>query len=165
LKQQVITDEEPAIAGDLPDWLKAAEVAPQEVPDWLVETLDTNEQEAVPTAAPTAAAPPPAPAPQPRPFVSPVPVPAAAQIDVAATLNAARSKWSGGDVASSLQDYEAVIRANAQLDTVVTDLSKAIEDKAHKENPAIYRVLGDSLMRQGKLQAALDTYRRALNLL
>jgi hypothetical protein len=32
-----------------------------------------------------------------------------------------------------------------------------------KTTPAVYRVLGDGLMRQGKLQLALDTYRKALN--
>jgi DNA-binding SARP family transcriptional activator len=54
-----------------------------------------------------------------------------------------------------------VIRANQALNDVVSDLAQLAEH--HKNRPAVYRVLGDGLMRQGNLQAALDTYRKALN--
>ena len=43
--------------------------------------------------------------------------------------------------------------------------SGVLKKKDHKDNAAAHRVLGDALMRQGKLQEALNTYRRALNLL
>jgi tetratricopeptide (TPR) repeat protein len=117
-------------------------------------------QLAVPEPAPVVV--PPAPAPQ----SSPAPIiPAAASIDVGAALQEARSKVQAGDIEVSLQNYEAVVRANQQLDEVVKDLSSLLDQEVHKKNPTVYRVLGDGLMRQGNLQAALDTYRRALNLL
>jgi hypothetical protein len=151
-----------AFSEELPDWLKEAEATPaEEVPDWLKDTLSTDEH-AIPVVDTTISAPPAPPAPR---AISPAPVPPAAAINVASALASARSKVGGGDVTGSLQDYEAVVRANAELDAVAGDLSKLIEDKTHKENPAIHRILGDTLMRQGKLQDALDTYRKALNLL
>jgi len=174
-------DDESIAVGDeeaLPDWLAAAEVdiAPDEIPDWLRETI--VEEELPTLAAPVVEAPPapPAPAPvveaPPAPAAlapvsvprSPVPTPQRARIDVAATLERARANLRQ-DTAASLQDYEAVVRANEALDVVVADLSKLVEDKEQKKNPAVYRVLGDALMRRGNLQEALATYRRALNLL
>ncbi|MGB1285207.1 MAG: hypothetical protein ACPG7F_01640 [Aggregatilineales bacterium] len=160
-----------------PDWLNPAAVADSDdIPDWLRDTMteeqltgaisgsgeidfDFAEIEETVTPAPAATTLAPVPA-------SPAPVPmVVANIDVAATLQSARSKVSGGDVDSSLQDYEAIVRANAALDDVVKDVKKLVDDKAHKKNPAVYRVLGDALMRTGELQDALDTYRKALNLL
>ncbi|MBL8160932.1 MAG: tetratricopeptide repeat protein [Anaerolineae bacterium] len=151
-------------AGDIPDWLRSVDVEAAEVPDWLKETLGTTtgEQRAVtvvqPTTPVTPAAPPPAAVVPVRPS-APVPV-QAANIDAAATLSAARSLVNS-DFNASLANYELLIRANAQIDVVTDDLLK-LADKV-KNNAAVLRVLGDSLMRQGKLQAALDTYRKALN--
>lgn len=151
---------------DIPDWLRSVDV--DEVPDWLKETIS-------PPAA--AAIPPPTPAPVvlPQPVISqpiaaaPQPIPpgpaaappAAAQLDASATLTDARASINNQDIDGGLSHYEALIRMNADLDAVSADLTRLVEKV--KTNPAIYRVLGDSLMRQGKLQAALDTYRKALN--
>ncbi|MCS6836948.1 MAG: tetratricopeptide repeat protein [Anaerolineae bacterium] len=179
------TDESIAISDEeaLPDWLAAADVniAPDDIPDWLRETIVEEEQPIVPSSsAPIVEIPAPAP-PAPKPVVeaspaaptpltpisaprSPVPTPQRARIDVAATLERARANLRQ-DTAASLQDYEAIVRANEALDVVVADLSKLTEDKDQKKNPAVYRVLGDALMRRGNLQEALATYRRALNLL
>lgn len=154
---------------DIPDWLAAADVdiAPDEIPDWLRDTVETEEAEeavvvsaAPPATEPLPATPPPAPAPVPVPVPKPVPA-APAPADVAAVLQSARTKIESGDLDSGLIEYERVIRANAAIEQVVGDLSKLVAQ--HKENPAVYRVLGDGLMRQGNLQAALDTYRKALN--
>ncbi len=162
-------DVTPAEPADIPDWLQMAEVDLEsaDIPDWLRETVD--EEEAVqiepetPAPAPVqavAATPPPTPAPV-QQSMSPVPVPAAAMIDVEATLAQARRQVSSGNVAGGLIEYESIIRANKSLDTVVEDIGKLLEQD--KTNPALYRVLGDGLMRQGRLQQALDTYRKALN--
>lgn len=166
LKQQ-ITSEQPA-AEDIPDWLKEAgieEVAVEEVPDWLLETAP--EEAVTPTPAPQVIpTPAPTPAPQPKPAVSPAPVVmVTAAADVTHALNEARSKARAGEIDSALVSYEAVVRANDGLDAVVADLTTMLGDEKLKKNPAIYRVLGDGLMRQGQLQQALDTYRKALNLL
>ncbi|MCA9893532.1 MAG: hypothetical protein KC615_11150 [Anaerolineae bacterium] len=174
---------------DLPDWLNVdAEVDVEDIPDWLRETMDEEEEAQAITLEPVAEEqtftdeapeieeePIPAPAvqPQPQPALvpvqqprSPAPVPVAAtQVNVAAMLENARSKVSSGAVDDSLHDYETVIRANTALDEVVNDLKKLSEDKDQKKNTAVYRVLGDGLMRQGKLQDALETYRKALKML
>lgn len=144
-------------AADIPEWLRSVDVEAADVPDWLKETLSTTtgEQRTVTVVQPAA---PPATVVPARP---PAPVPAqVANIDIAATLNAARALVNS-DFNGSLANYELLIRANAQIDVVTDDLLK-LADKV-KNNAAVLRVLGDSLMRQGKLQAALDTYRKALN--
>lgn len=160
-----------AASSDLPDWLREAGLDTEdeiEIPAWLTETLETNETPAVaaapPTPAPAPAAPRPAPAPVPAASPAPI-VPAVANINVGEMLSQARSTFQAEQFEESVQAYEAIIRANTGLDAVVEDLSGYIKNEAHKSNPALYRVLGDGLMRQGKLQQALDTYRKALNLL
>jgi hypothetical protein len=150
---------EPALAGDLPDWLKEASVHPEAVPDWLMESISDEQVPVVaaPVPAPAPAAPPPAPVPV------PVPVRPAPPANIAAAFASARQKVSDGDLDGALADYESVVRAAANLNDVVDDLRSLMS--RHKDNPAVYRVLGDALMRNGNLQEALDTYRKALNLL
>jgi len=171
---QTAVVEAEAAGGDLPDWLAEAGLQEdqlnEEIPDWLLETIEEEQvsvtaQEAgaaEPTADPVAPTPPPQ-ALQPVP-ASPAPV-MSSNIDVAATLQSAKEKLAQGEVERSLQDYEAVVHANAQLDVVVSDLGELVKDERYKNNAGVDRVLGDGLMRQGRLQDALDTYRRALNLL
>lgn len=162
-----------SVEGDLPDWLSAAGVDVSDVPDWLMQTLDTEESEPeAPVTPAVAAAPAVAVQPVPQQVVpvaqpaSPAYVPAvASNIDVVTVLQTARTETSAGNVDVGLQHYEAVVRANTALDAVVEDLGALMKDEKHKQNPAVYRVLGDGLMRQGRLQDALDTYRKALNLL
>jgi len=161
-------------SADLPDWLAEADVdiEPHEVPDWLRETMDedqgiptmiTSDPETVVPPTPITSSTPITPVP-----VSPAPVPVAvavANINVGETLGNARGKIESGDVDAAMVDYENIVRSNQSIDEVSADLQKLIADKAHKDNPAVYRILGDSLMRQGQLQVALETYRKALNLL
>ncbi len=159
----------PAEMGEIPDWLKETEVSidPGEIPSWLVDTVEPEQPAETIVLPPTAVIPQPQRviAPQPviaaEPYRSPVPVPAYANIDADETLQSARTKYRDGDLDSSLREYESIIRANIALEAVVADMTRMVDQ--HKENPAVYRVLGDGLMRQGKLQAALDTYRKALN--
>lgn len=180
---------------DMPDWLREqadehARAVPtsepvldeedEDMPDWLRETIaereassadiDFSELDIEEPEVPAEVAPMPAPepvrVPVPAAQVSPAPVPVGASaVDIAARLQSAREKVQAGDMEGALLNYESVIRANNALGSVEGDLQKLIQDKTHKENPAVYRVLGDCLMRQGKLQTALDTYRKALNLL
>ena len=96
---------------------------------------------------------------EPEPQAEPVPEPAA--VPGGSGLELARSRRANNDLEGSLAAYEALIRNSEALETVVDDLSHLVRE--HRRNPAVYRVLGDGLMRQGKLQAALDTYREALN--
>ncbi|MBC8100324.1 MAG: tetratricopeptide repeat protein, partial [Armatimonadetes bacterium] len=156
-------DDAPAIMGDLPDWLRTAGVNLESVPDWLKDTIKTDETPIVMVETL------PEPAPKPVSVVAPVSpaiVPAAvAAIDVTQALTAARAGVRANNLDDALLHYESVVRANTALDAVVGDLGTLMKDEVHKKNPALYRVLGDGLMRQGKLQDALETYRKALNLL
>ncbi len=175
LRQQV---DEPA-EEDVPDWVQQAglsDIPLEEIPEWLRETMDEEEdavasQEAAAIMEEEPARPEPEPAPEPAapvpaiPQRSPAPVPATAvKIDVAAFLQRARQKVSGGDVDGGLQEFEQVVRSNQALDEVEQEVKQLVES-GEKKNPAAHRVLGDVLMRQGKLQEALDTYRKALNML
>jgi hypothetical protein len=158
-----------AAAEDVPDWLKGVDL--NEVPAWLTETLGTNTseqnvvqpvQEPPSVMVPVVPAAPAAPPPVPAVAQSPAPVPVAvSQIDAASVLAAARSRVQSGDIEGGVSQYEQLVRANRNLQETVDDLTKVAE-KA-KNNPALFRVLGDAYMRTGKLQAALDTYRKALN--
>ncbi|MBI1257050.1 MAG: hypothetical protein GC204_06235 [Chloroflexi bacterium] len=166
---------------EMPDWLREVEasVAPEDVPDWLVETIGEPEEESIffepvqevvvepPKPAPVVP-PPPRPTPvaaAPAPKPAPAPAPAAARAvatgEAAAVIERARDKEQSGDLEGALAEYEAMIRGNSSLDAVVEELTLLV--KSYKTTPAVYRVLGDGLMRQGKLQAALNTYREALN--
>jgi hypothetical protein len=173
LRDQV--DDSIADESDVPDWLSdvEADVVVDEIPDWLRETLDDEGDDVAVITDSTSDAVPVVPTPSPTPTQAPVPVakspaplaPIDPNLDVAATLQQARDALQSGDVDGALVAYENVIRANQALDTVAQDTGKLLADAKHKQNPAIYRIHGDVLMRQGKLQDALDTYRRALNLL
>lgn len=151
---------------EIPDWLKEVEttVSPEDVPAWLVQTIAGDiaepEPEPEPEPAPVAAQPPPA---APPPVYAPPAAPAAraTTAEAAEVLNRARDKEQSGDLEGALVEYEAMVRGSVDLETVVADLTQLT--KSYKTTPAVYRVLGDGLMRQGKLQAALNTYREALN--
>jgi len=82
-----------------------------------------------------------------------------------AGFKTARGKIAEGKVEAALADYETLLRADIGLDLVVSDLQWLIKQAGHRDNPAVHRVLGDALMRQGQLQQALDVYRHALKLL
>lgn len=82
-----------------------------------------------------------------------------------AGFKTARGKIAEGKMEEALGDYETLLRANIGLDLVVSDMQWLIKQARHRDNPAVHRVLGDALMRQGQLQQALDAYRHALKLL
>jgi len=165
----------PPLIADVPDWLSGIDVEQavlEGVPDWLIavsaetEPIEPIEEfvapepppMAAPVRPPVVAARPPAPPPTPPQQPT---RPQGEYGDVAAMLQGARDLEQGGDLESSLAEYEALIRANVGVDAVVDDLSQLL--RSYRTVPAVYRVLGDGLMRQGKLQQALNTYREALN--
>jgi len=142
----------------IPDWLAdagASEIEPAAIPDWLSDTLEEEPADIVEQVV--------EPAPQAAPIaVIPTPKPA---VDVSGAIKSAQGKVAAGNLDEALVDYESVVRANDSVDIVIKDLEKLTNDEKSKKNPALYRVLGDAQMRNGDLQSALDTYRRALNLL
>ncbi len=84
---------------------------------------------------------------------------------LAAAIYSARGKVKADDLRDALADYETLLRTNAGLEWVVGDMRALIEQERFSHNPSVHRVLGDALMRQGHLDAALDVYRHALSLL
>jgi hypothetical protein len=155
----IVAEAEPEpLADEMPDWLRELDTTlePDSIPDWLVETMDDE-------PAPVAEV---APEPEPAPVRQPVAVaPVVRQPDLppSQALETARQQASSGAIAEALGAYEVLVRGSHELETVVSDLQSLV--RQHRSNPAVFRVLGDGLMRQGKLQSALDTYREALNLL
>jgi len=156
---------------DLPDWLKPqveqSLAAEQDtpMPDWLNKRVVTDEFAAM-TVSPVSSSNPPTPAypPAEKPRRS-LPAATISPSEIAQLLNSARGSLKMGDVGAMVEKYDVLVHAHAALDEVSADLAVVSRDPAHKGNPAVLRVYGDALMRQGKLQAALDTYRAALNLL
>lgn len=139
----------PAEFTGLPNWLQTDEQPAIDL-DWLpTETAPDVEPELIFEAEPVFSMPSPPP---------PPPAAPAAQ----GTLEEARTRYQSGDTDGSLAIYELLVRASQSLTDVASDLSVVAKEG---KNPVAFRVLGDSLMRQGRLQEALNTYREALNLL
>jgi hypothetical protein len=150
----VIAPEETVVAAApqaeaLPNWLVTDEQQP--MLDWLTPEPAVD---VAPTPAEIIFAPPP-------PVVAPV-LPPPPPPPTSGSLIEARNRYQSGDVGGSVAIYELLVRASQSLADVANDLATMARDK---KDPVIYRVLGDSLMRQGRLQEALNTYRDALNLL
>ena len=150
---------------ETPEWLREMEnvVASSEIPAWLNEPagpadadseLPFDLEEALPTpefviGAPTVIA-------------EPEPEPASVQAAIEApALASARARRQAGDLEGALNEYDALIRAGSGLQECADDLAHVA--RLERENPVVFRVLGDAYMRLGKLQLALDTYREALN--
>ena len=101
-----------------------------------------------------------APDPPPRAKPSKLPPPG-----LAAAINSARGKVKADDLPAALRDYETLLTTSAGLEWVVSDMRELIAQSQYQGVPSLHRVLGDALMRQGRLEAALDVYRHALSLL
>lgn len=175
---------------DLPDWLQAAQFEVDEatkMPTWLTDSLTTDEfallqldsegrplphpiQDEPTTPVPVMSADSPAPVLTEMPAAphatgtrsSREAIPAH---EAANVLNQARASQKMGDVRAMLDAYERLIRSEVALEDVETDMERVSKDAVYKSNPTVLRVYGDALLRRGKLQQALDTYRAALNLL
>ncbi|GAB4427590.1 MAG: hypothetical protein Kow0031_07650 [Anaerolineae bacterium] len=162
--------------------------APGGMPDWL-RKLREGDQEPQPAAPPTpapvpvpvaaavapVAPPPPAPAPPPQP--APAPVVAGVQpvaVHAPATqppafdlpahpderLKLAQAARDDGDIDKATHIYEALVNSGAHLDTVINDIELVI--RSFPSNFRLYQIKGDAMMRDGRLQGALDSYRKAL---
>ncbi len=84
---------------------------------------------------------------------------------LAAAINSARGKVKADDLPAALRDYETMLTTSAGLKWVANDMRDLIAQAQYQGIPSLHRVLGDALMRQGQLEAALDVYRHALSLL
>ncbi len=84
---------------------------------------------------------------------------------LAAAIYSARGKIESGEWQAALQDYETLLLTSAGLEWVVADMRQLVQREEFQRNPSLHRVLGDALMRQGHLDAALALYQRALAML
>jgi cytochrome c-type biogenesis protein CcmH/NrfG len=80
--------------------------------------------------------------------------------DHGALLDLARGHVQLGDLRSAHSAYEELVRRNAAMDDVISDLENVIEE--HPEDVDLTRLLGDAHMKAGNLQKALKLYRQAL---
>ncbi|MCZ2095820.1 MAG: hypothetical protein LC121_06015 [Anaerolineae bacterium] len=168
----VETEDESAAGAQLPAWLsemEQVEDASEEAPDWLSELKEDGGEAERAASEPSAALPP-------EPDVSAPPrepvIPdselfasyrqrlAEEPGDYASRLALARTLRAHGEVAPSLDHYETLVENAQLLDDVANDLALLVDEQPTL--PRVRRLLGDSLMRRGRLQDALDAYRAAL---
>ena len=143
-------DAEPNITG----WLQAEEEATQhdlEIPeppdDW--EMSEDVEPAAVEEAPPYAEE---APAPE--------PLPPAATLDLdQERLESARAALEADDHEAAVSDYRALLDAGDGLNALIAELESQV---AVHGVATLRELLGDTYMRNGQLQKALDAYRQAL---
>jgi hypothetical protein len=161
----------------------AAEIAPlveEVVPPAIPEPEYPEEEPVLPVAEiPTVEEAPPVPAPEiaipapPEiPTVEPPPPaePFAAERaylkehprDHKAWLALARALWQADERQEALEAYTRLIRAGKLLENVIPDLESYLKQWPGAD---VQRVLGDAYMKDGRLQEALDIYRRALETL
>lgn len=84
---------------------------------------------------------------------------------LAAAIYSARGMVETNELREALAVYETLLRTSAGLEWVIKDMRLLIARDQFSRNPSVHRVLGDALMRQGQLDAALNVYRHALTLL
>ncbi|MEP7286682.1 MAG: hypothetical protein ABI947_13055 [Chloroflexota bacterium] len=145
---EVITSAEPV---ELPDWLRAAAPTPPPIPEPVAEAP------LPPMATPVT---PPTPVKAPPPVVAQT-TPSSAAPEHHARLQKARELVANGEHHASLEHYQALIDSSQLLEESGGDLIKLVEQ--HPKDPRTRRLLGDTYMRLGDLQTALDTYRSALD--
>lgn len=81
--------------------------------------------------------------------------------DPAARLSMARAAFNAGDWSDALMMYETLVNSSEMLDRVIDNLEVGI--RRYPDDPAGYQLLGDACMKEGRLHAALDAYRKALS--
>ncbi len=162
------------IPAEAPAPVVTAEVAPPvpagapalaDMPDWLKKLREGDVEEEVVVAAPVRPLPKPVVAgPMVRSVTTPEPeTPAEIAIPEEASerLEQARVARDAGNIDEALQYYENLVSSGLQLDRVIEDIKQTI--KSYPANAMLYQVMGDAMMKDGRLQSALDAYRTALS--
>ncbi len=176
---ETFTPAEPVMAAPVDDWTaEVPEGIPVDLPDWLQPATPEPGAPEMVTAAPlppVKAPEPPAPVrapepvsvqaevvPAPPPRREPVrPIPPPASGNFAGVLQKARELVASEQHDQGLQHYQALIDNAQLLEETRSDLRQLTEQ--NPSNPRLHRLLGDTHMRLGDLQEALDTYRKALD--
>lgn len=135
-----------ALAG-IPDWLqKLREVEPEPAPTpVLIQPV------AAPTPVMAAQA-------APRPAVAPPNPEWPADADE--QLKLARTARDKGEWDQAIAIYDSLVAKGVYLNKIIEDMQQAIKTQA--TNYLLYQLMGDAMMRDGRLQSALNAYREAL---
>ncbi|MBE7474818.1 MAG: hypothetical protein DPW09_14160 [Anaerolineae bacterium] len=140
------------------------EAAPTGIPDWLQKLREVDEEQ--PVSVPIVSMPPPVQVAAPRLAAQPVyaqtvvstpDIPA----DAAEQLQLARTTRDKGNLDEAVRIYDALVSRGIYLDKIIEDMQQSI--KAHPTNYLLFQLMGDAMMRDGRLQSALNAYREALS--
>jgi hypothetical protein len=140
------------------------EVAPTGIPDWLQKLREVDEEQPVPV--PIVSMPPPVQVAAPR--LTPQPVYAQTVVstpdipaDAAEQLQLARTTRDKGNLDEAVRIYDSLVSRGIYLDKIIEDMQQSI--KAHPGNYLLFQLMGDAMLRDGRLQSALNAYREALS--
>ncbi|MCB9108597.1 MAG: hypothetical protein H6633_30765 [Anaerolineales bacterium] len=76
-------------------------------------------------------------------------------------LELAREARDKGDIQDAIPIYSSLVSGGAHLTSIIEDLQQSI--KVYPTNYRLYQVMGDAMMKDGRLQNALEAYRQALS--
>jgi tetratricopeptide (TPR) repeat protein len=131
----------PATSDSIPDWLqKLREVSPDE------EQAPVLETRAIPQPVLAQAGP------EPEPDLP---------ADAEERLKLARTARDKGQMDEAVRIYDSLISRGVYLDKIIADMQQSI--KSHPKNYLLFQVMGDAMMKDGRLQSALNAYREALS--
>ncbi|MCL4871663.1 MAG: tetratricopeptide repeat protein, partial [Anaerolineae bacterium] len=74
---------------------------------------------------------------------------------------AARQLLQQRQYQEAMQTYSSLLESSPAVSPIITELEGAVD--SHPSQPLLRRLLGDAYMRNGQLQKALETYRKALD--
>lgn len=135
--------------------------APSGIPDWLQKLREVEPEPAPLQPIP---APPPVMMAQaaPKPIEIPtVPVPNPEwPADADEQLKLARTARDKGEWDKAIPIYDSLVSKGVYLGKIIEDIQQAI--KTHSANYQLYQLMGDAMMRDGRLQSALNAYREAM---
>ena len=77
------------------------------------------------------------------------------------TFAAARQLLNTRQYDNAIRSYTNLLETAPAISPVITELEGAVD--THPAQPLLRRLLGDAYMRNGQLQKALETYRKALD--
>ena len=80
--------------------------------------------------------------------------------DAEERLEVARQAAIAGNWVQALAIYDSLVDSSELLNKVIDDLEVSVQ--SHPDDTAVYQLLGDAYMKDGRLPSALKTYRKAL---
>jgi hypothetical protein len=147
--------QQPGKPGDLPDWLKKLRQGEADSPPPLSVTTATP----APLPTPHYAAVQVAPVAQSARLNLPA-VPGHLPADAAVQLEMARTARKSGNLEEALAIYNSLVHSGAQLGTVISDIQDSL--KTYPSSYLLFQIMGDAMVKDGRLQNALEAYRQAL---